>query len=222
MTGKKKNKDKKTDNTVKPTKEVKVQKGRKPSQKPVAKKPGEKKTTAPRISAATYNKLQESYFERQSINAAAKAAKVHFNTAKCYIDGPGKPEVGLVPIKQIWLDVQTEAQERKQLTLVKFQEKMVTEVETIVETNIAELRLIRAEVQRRVKNYKDSQGTNIETGSSMNSALKSYERAVKLMEHLLGKPDLTVKHEGEDRYASWTDDEILDYMETGKLPDHAR
>ena len=146
-------KDNKTDGAVKPTKRAKVAKGRKPTQKPVAKKPEKKKTSAPRISAATYNKLQESYFERQSVSTAAKAAKVSFKTAKCYIDGPGKPEVGLVPIKQVWLDVQTEAQERKQLTLVKFQEKMVSEVETIVETNIAELRLIRAEVQRRVKNY---------------------------------------------------------------------
>jgi len=213
--------DKEKGSTVKPTKPTKVNKGRKPSPKPAPKKP-KKKTAAPRISAATYNKLQEAYFERQSINHAAKAAKVSFKTAKAYIDGPGKPDVGLVPIKQLWLDIQVEAQERRQLTLVKFQEDQVGELEQIVKANMLELKLIGAEISRRVDKYNASGQKDIETGASMATAMKSYERSVKLMEHLLGKPDLTVRHEGEDRYANWSDEEIILFMETGKLPDHVR
>ena len=211
----------------KPATPMKVNKGRKPTQKPPdsapeKKSPQTKERRAPRISASTFNMLQDAYYEKQSVNHAAKAAKVSFKTAKFYIEGPGRPDLGMVPIKQLWLDVQTEAQERKQLTLIKFQEQVAKDLEEVIETNLAELKLIRAEVLRRVKRYRDSGGKEIETGSSMNSAMKSYERAVRLMERVLGAPDLTMKTEGEDRYRDWTDDEILDFMTTGKVPDHAR
>jgi len=205
----------------KPTKPGKLQKGRKPTAKAVPKKP-KKKRQGPRITAETYNKLQDAYFGRQTVNHAATVAKVSNKTAKYYIEGPGKPEVGLVPIKQLWLDAQVEAQERKQLTLVRFQEAQVKELEEIVGTTLGELKLVRAEVVRRLNNFKASAGKEIETGATMSSALKSYERACKLMERMLGRPDMTLKAEGEDKYKNWSDDEIIDFMATGKVPDHAR
>lgn len=199
----------------------KSKKGRKPGGE-VPERAPKKKTRAPRISAETYNKLQDGYFERQSVNHAAEFAKVSYKTAKYYIDGPGKPEVGMTPIKQLWLDVQTEAQERKQMTLLRFQEEQAKELEEIVGTTLAELKLVRAEVVRRLKRYKESGGKEIEVGASMQSALKSYERAVKLMERMLGAPDVTVQTQEEDRYRNWSDEEIVRYMETGQVPEHAR
>jgi hypothetical protein len=105
---------------------------------------------------------------------------------------------------------------------VKFHEEQTKELEEIIGTTVAELKLIRAEVFRRVKKYKDSKGMEIETGASLSSALKSYEGAVHLMERVLGAPDASIEHRGEDRYRNWTDEDIVEFMTSGKLPDHAR
>lgn len=189
---------------------------------PIHSSTSKKENRSPKINVDTYNKLQEAYFRHQNISQAARDAGVSQKTAKVYIDGPGKPEIGFIPIKQVWLDVQTESQERRQLSLVKFQEKMSAELEGIIETNIAELRLIRADVQRRVKAFKDSGGVTIETGTTMNTSLRTFEKAVRLMERLLGAADITIKAEGEDRYARWTDEEIVAFMQTGTYPAHER
>jgi len=189
---------------------------------PPPRAPKKKRVNAPGISVEKYNALQKAYFAKQSIDAASKAVGVTFRTAKFYIEGPARPDVGLVPIKAAWLDVQVEAQEKRQLTLVKFHEEQTKELEEIVGTTIAELKLIRAEVFRRVKKYKDSKGMEIETGASLSSALKSYESAVHLMERVLGAPDASIEHRGEDRYGNWSDEDIVEFMTSGKLPDHAR
>jgi hypothetical protein len=221
MSPKKKVKKKRV-GSAEPAAPRKSTKGRRPSGEAPSKAP-QKKKSGPRISADTYNKLQDAYFEVQTYAHAAKAAGVTKKTAKFYIEGPGRPEVGMTPIKQVWLDVQVEAQERKQMTLLRFQEEQAKELEEIVNTALGELRLVRAEVVRRLKRYKESGGKDIETGASFQSAIKSYERAVKLMERMLGAPDMTLKTtEGEDRYRNWSDQEIIDYMETGKVPEHAR
>lgn len=189
-----------------------------------------KKATPPesmrgsKVSAATYNTLQKAYFEQQSIERAANIAGVSWKTARYYIEGPAKPRLGMVPIRQAWLDVQAQAQERTQLTLLKFHQDQMKELTEIIDTNLAELRLIRAEVYRRVKKFRESKGEEIDTGSSMAGALRSYERAIKLMERMLGAPDLTLgsSDAAEERYKNWTDDEIVEFMLTGKVPDHAR
>jgi hypothetical protein len=181
-----------------------------------------KRHLAPRITVEQYNELQKSYFTSQNITAAATAAGVGYKTAKFYIEGEGRPDIGFTPIKQSWLDVQVEAQERRQITLVSFHEKQTKELEEIIGTSIAELKLIRAEVFRRVNRYKDSGGKDIETGATMGRALMTYEKAVKLMERLLGAPDATLEHRGEDRYKNWSDEEIIEFMATGLVPDHAR
>lgn len=212
-------KGKKKVGSAKPTKATKGGKGRQPS---VEKKPKKKKTNGPKITAATYNKLQEAYYEKQSIDHAAKAAKVSFKTAKVYIEGPGKPEVGLVPIKQLWLDVQIEAQEKRQLTLLRFHQEQLKELEEMLNTSLGELKLIRAATMRRMKNFKDSGGVNIEASGSLGAALKAYERVARLMERFLGAPDATLEHRSDDKYRNWSDDEIVEFMTTGKVPDHAR
>lgn len=201
-------------------------KGRKPVSKAAKKKKpkgkNDKTTRPPKITAEKYNALQEAYFIKQSIEGAGKVAKVTRKTARFYIEGPGKPEVGLVPIKQLWLDVQMEAQEKRQMTLMRFHQEQLKELEEILNTSLGELKLIRAATMRRIQRFKDSGGTDIETASSLGAALKSYERVARLMERFLGAPDATLTHRTEDRYRNWSDEEIVEFMTTGKVPDHAR
>lgn len=208
---------------IKPEEGRTVRKGRPASLPQKTKQKTGRRTYGARITTVQYNALQRAFFERQSIDHAAEQAGVSWKTAKNYIEGPGRPEVGLVPIHQLWLDVQTEVQEKQQMTLLRFHEQQQKELQDIIDTNLAELRLIRAEVFSRVKKFKESKGTDIDTGTSMTAALRSYERAVKLMERVLGAPDLTLRSSGgEDRYRDWTDQEIMDFMTTGKMPDRAR
>ncbi len=210
--------------SIKPTPPRSAGKGRKGTAGALSNAAQKKKgQRSPRITIETYNKMQDAFFKTQSVAEAARAAGVARHTAAFYIEGEGRPDVGMAPIKQTWLDVQVEAQERKQLTLLKFQEQQARALEDIVETALGELKLVRAEVVRRLKRFKESGGSDLETGASLGGALKSYERAVKLMERMLGAPDMTVAASGgEERYKNWSDTEILDYMATGKIPDHAR
>lgn len=207
---------------VKPLKRKKVTARQTEAPAPVARAPKKKIRQPPTLTIEKYNALQTAYFEKQSISDAARKAGVVFRTARYYIEGEGRPDVGMPPIKQSWLDVQTEVQEKKQLTLLRFQEQQAKEIEEIVNTSLGELKLVRAEIVRRLNRFRASGGADLETGASLSSALKSYERAVKLMERMLGAPDMTVASRVEDRYKNWTDGEIMAFMETGKVPDHAR
>ncbi len=222
MTGKKRDKaaGKKRVGANKPTKAKRNLEGSEAKAKTT--QPKVKAKRAPRLNVDTYNRMQTAYFEKQSLRYVVKAARVAARTAKFYVEGPGKPDFGFVPIKQVWLDIQIEAQERVQLTLVKFREDQIKEAQEIVGTSVAELKLVRAEVFRRVTKYKESAGKDIETGASLGSALGSYGQAVRLVEHLLGGADVTMEHRGIDKYRDWTDDEIINYLETGRVPDHAR
>jgi len=199
---------------------AKASRGKSPGQGKAPKKPG--KVRAPRINVATFNKLQDAFFKDQNIEKAAKAAGVGWSTAKFYIDGAGRPNEGMAPIRKAFLDVQAEAQERKQLTLIRFHEEQAEELDEIIQVSLAELRLIKAEILVRVKEYQDSDGKKIKTGASLASALGTYERGARLMERFLGGPDQIHEHRGDDPFRDWTEDEVVEFMTTGKMPDHAR
>jgi len=203
---------------VKPPKSRRT--GMAPGKGGIKSKPGS--TRGPGIKPATYNKLMDAFFVHQSIQKAADTAGVGWKCAKFYIDGPGKPQNGMGPIRQAYLDVQVEAQEKKQLTLLRFHEEQTKELEEILAVTLAELRLIKAEILERAKEFHDSNGKTIKTGATLGSALKTYERGAKLMERFLGGPDQIHEHSVDDTYANWTDEELVEFMTTGKMPDHAR
>ena len=197
--------------------------GRKASTKGVAKASPKKKikrVQAPSITATTYNKLWASYTRQQNISAAAREAGISDKTAAHYITGKGHPESGMEPIRQRWLRVQARAQEEEELDLLTFKRQERKNAMRQLRAVHAEMQLAMGDVFKRLKEYQAGGGQkDPERELDMKELVTTYDKAVRLVEHLLGGPDLTVGGMlMNDPLATLTDAEALEYATTGRLP----
>jgi len=169
-----------------------------------------------RITIDEYNTLQAVFYENQNINAAAKAAGVTYPTAKRYIEGPGDMRRGMTPIKDRWIRLQAEAQDRTDLTRIKLEEKARRLMGGTVEVLLAELSLIQRDVKERLAKAQDGQGP--EPGVAVKDLQKTLDGIVRLFDRLEGRPDSRVEVAGLDGLYGMTDAEAMEAVVTGVLP----
>ena len=209
------------------TKAAKKKTGRKPrtkaSKKALAKaspKKKGKKNQAPNITAQTYNKLWAAYTHQQNISYAAREAGVSNQTAAHYITGTAHPESGMEPIRARWLRVTARAQQEEELDLLTFKRRERKQALRQLRAMHAEMELAVADVFSRLKKYKAGKGSLApKREMALKDLVVAYDKAVRLVEHLLGGPDVTVA--GllvNDPLATLTEAEALVYATTGRLP----
>lgn len=191
---------------------------------PKAAKIARRAPTAPGISADTYNAMWEAYRTKQSIRHVARETGVEDETARRYVLGPGAPEVGMEPIRDRWLRVQAAAQEEQELTVLTLRRGEMDWARKQLTALHGEMELAIADVRRRVQLYQASGGADPPKRElGLGELVGAYERAVRLAEHLLGGPDVTVEgRKGFDPLDALTDEEALRYATTGALPDSVR
>jgi hypothetical protein len=203
---------------VKPAKKT----GRKPRSKAKSKakaKP-KRRQRGPSITAVTYNKLWASYVRSQNISLAAKEAGCSPTTATHFITGRAHPESGMMPIRERWLRVQARAQEEEELDLLTFKRQERKNAMNQLRALHGEMQLAMAEVKRKLTEFHKSGGKKIpKREMQLKDLVTSYDKAVRLVEHLLGGPDLTVGGMlVSDPLTTLTEAEALEYATTGRLP----
>jgi hypothetical protein len=181
----------------------------------------------PRISSDTYNKLWLAYNEKQVLDYCAKKAGVNRRTAERYIDGPGAPEYMMHPIAARYARVQSTAQDEEDLTLAKFRSEMLKDVilpsmkivmsERVLLSKDAAARLEEAQKAKKGDKIK---GARV----GLESLTRSIDRMIRLGEKMLGGADIKVEGSGgiERKFADWTEEELLEYGTTGKVPERLR
>lgn len=201
----------------------KVNKDKSSSQQSTSKVPA-KKRVPPRAKNAPlpvekYNALRKAYFEEQNILRAGKIAGVNRETAERYIKGPARPKAGMPPIKELWLEAQAAAQEETHFDLVAFHKDLTPKIQEIIEAHIGELKLHKADIGRRIKAFQDKGGLEPpQLRAAMNEVTASLDRMVRMMERTLGAPDQHIRIDGEGLYKDWSEEELQDYLHTGKRP----
>lgn len=186
--------------------------------------PALRQGAAPQIPAATYNAMWEAYTAKQSVRHVAKAVGVKQETARRYVLGPACPEHGMEPIRDRWLRVQAAAQEEQELTVLTLRRSEMDWARKQLTALHGEMELALADVRRRVQLYQAGGGADAPKRElTLVELVGAYERAVRLTEHLLGGPDVSVENRGGfDPLDALDDDEALAYATTGVLPDSVR
>lgn len=183
------------------------------------------KVQPPQIPAATYNAMWDAYCVKQSVRHVAKAAGVKEETARRYILGPAAPDHGMEPIRDRWLRVQAAAQEEQELTVLTLRRTEMDWARKQLTALHGEMELAVADVRRRVQLYQAAGGADPPKRElGLGELVGAYERAVRLAEHLLGGPDVSVENRGRgfDPLDALDEDEALVYATTGALPESVR
>ena len=176
------------------------------------------------LTAKQYNEMWRAYAERQTVEHVAKATGLNVRLVRRYVSGRGDPNRGMEPIKKRWLRVQSQAQAEEELTLVQFRREQMKLVQGAIKAASEELLLMREDIRRRIKAYKDSEGkASPVVGTSLDKLTQSIDRMVRLGERILGGPDQIKENRvGIDRFENWTIEELVEYSTTGRVPDHDR
>jgi len=83
-----------------------------------------------RITTVQYEKLFEAYCERQEVGKCARAAGVHWRTARYYINGPADPKRGFEPIAKRFRNAMKKAMKRADYGLEKAMESSLELMKT--------------------------------------------------------------------------------------------
>lgn len=198
--------------------------GKKPAARPTESSRAGPARAAPRLTAAQYNALWAAYQERQTLRHCARATGLALSTCQNYITGPGAPEMGMEPLRDRWLRVQAAAQEEQELTVLTLRRAEMDWARKQLTALHGEMELALADVRRRVQLYQAAGGQEAPKRElGLGELVGAYERAVRLAEHLLGGPDVTVAGaRGFDPLDSLTEDEALAYATAGVLPESVR
>ena len=175
---------------------------------------------------STYRKLRSSYIANQSINGAATAAGVKFETAKKYIND-GRPEKNMPPIRGLAKRAARIEEGEIELDLRAFRKQYRTELMEAMRGSLIEFRLHNARTKHlaemvRKEQEKGVQGEIIDPSSKFVDQVKAHDMLVRLAERSLGGADETVSVESTDFVSKMTPEELVRYIRHGEIPVHLR
>ena len=178
-----------------------------------------KRIKPPSITAKKYNLLWEKYQETQSISDCAKYAKVAYRTAKIYIVGPGDPGIGMVPIRERYLKVISTVQETEEIDLATFLKEERKKNTKLIQGLHGEMYIAIEKIKQKIA--KHNAGEEVESEMSYKDLVNSYDKAVRLMQHMYGGPDVIIQQDlSKDKKIlnTLTPEQEIEYFTTGVLP----
>ncbi len=164
---------------------------------------GGKKFKAPQISVDTYNKMYEAWCDRQSVQHVMDMALVNRVTATRYLD-KGDPERKLPAIRARWERTQQQAQAAEDYNIIKARREVQTAA-----------RIFLARIAQRIARLDPDE-------LDANKVVSQLQCTQAVIERTLGIADATVSIQGQDRFASWTAEELLEFAKSGTTPEHSR
>lgn len=171
------------------------------------------------ISAEQYNALWLTWLETQRVEECARRAGVDRKTARRYISGPGCPEKGMEPILVRHERVLRQAKEDEDMVLLKWRQESFSQV--IAKT----MQLLKGEAilhQRDLNKRLEASKQGADAGPSLplDRLVGAMDRTYRMGEHALGGPDATIEQTRGDRFTHWSEEELLEFWETGRRPVH--
>jgi hypothetical protein len=163
--------------------------------------PGAQKTVN-QVSIDLYNAMYAAWCERQTVSHVRKRCQVNQKTAEKYIEH-GDPPRKIPAIRTRWERTMQNAQMAEDYSIVKARR----EVQTAARVYLARLATAIAALDP--------------TALDPNKLVGQLQCTQAVLERTLGVADATVQIQGNDRFANWTSEELLEFARTGTMPDHA-
>ncbi|MCP4569034.1 MAG: hypothetical protein GY841_15780 [FCB group bacterium] len=179
------------------------------------------------ISMTTYRKIRAAYLERPSINSAAKAAGVKFETARRYIF-EGRPEKNMPAIQGLAKREAQKEQAELELDMRAFRIRYRKELLEAMSGSLIEIRLHNARTKKLAEKVaaeqrKGPKGEIVKPSSKFVEQIKAHDMMVRLLERSLGGADETVSvTEQTDFVAKMTPEELVKYIRYNEIPEHLR
>lgn len=176
------------------------------------------------ISMETYRQIRNAYLKKPSINNAAKEAGVTVRTARKYII-EGRPEKNMPAILGIAKAAAQTEKNEVELTLRESRRRDLKELLEIQAGSMVELRLHNertkklAQLAEKERDKKED-GEIVEPSSKYIDQIKSHDMIIRLKERMLDAPDEKVTFETDSLISQMNADECLEYIRTGKRPEH--
>jgi hypothetical protein len=146
-----------------------------------------------------YNLGYQAYTEEQTARHVARVLDIDPRTARRLIE-EGYPDRGLRPYRLRYEKVLQQAQIKEDYDLAKARSELLL-ISRMLLTKLA----ARIQAMQASELDADKIATNVKTVQAV-------------MERALGAADQTIDHTVTDRYANWTDEEMLAFAQTGQLP----
>lgn len=178
------------------------------------------------LTVAEYNALWEEYQRTQTVEAAARFAGLHYQTALKYITGAGDPAKGFMPIAARWRATQEQRNAAEDMTLVEFRRVELTTTNRMLGVLRGEFEIAAGDVRARLEAFRKARedaaarGEPLPRGErelSLDKLMATYEKLARFGEHLLGGPD-QIHALARDPLEDLTDAEALALIAQGTVP----
>lgn len=174
------------------------------------------------VSYEQYNVMWTTYLETQSIAECARRANVNQKTAQKYINGKASPKRGMEPIAERFRRIQSAAKKEEDLTYQRFCSEQLKLVIELLNIQMGEIYLVHEDTKKRVDEYKANKAKGGDPVSlPQKDVVRNLDSMIRLGMRLMGGPDQTLEHK-DSRFANWTDEEKMLFLEKGIRPDHDR
>lgn len=158
---------------------------------------------APIITTEKYNQMYAAFCERQTARHVARTCQINSETANRYIE-KGDPKRRLPAIRERWERTQRNAQMAEDYDIVKARREMQA--------------VARAHLGKVAQRIRDLNPGDLDA----NNLARSLQSLQIVLERSLGVSDSTVTIRTDDRFSTWSTEELLEFARTGTTPVHAR
>ncbi len=175
----------------------------------------------PQITAEEYNRLWAGYTIKQTVDFAARHAGLAPRLAAFFVDGLGRPDLGMHPIRERWARVMAATQEEQALTVTEWHRRNLQAVQVAMATVGTEIALLAEDAKQRLATYQAGGGASApELRESLSKVAETADRLIRLGERMLGGPDAKVQVSGgmSADLAQLTVEELVEFSTTGMLP----
>lgn len=176
-------------------------------------------TRIPVITAEQYNRLWAGFTIKQTPAFAARHAGVPERTAIAYIDGEGRPDLGMVPIRERWQRVMSAAQDEANLTVAEWHRRNLQAIQVAMGTVSTEIALLAEDAKARLAAWQQGGGAAPpELREGLSKVAETADRLIRLGERMLGGPDAKIQVGPATGLEALTVEELVEFATTGLLP----
>lgn len=209
---------------------------KKPRTVPKKKKAKNSGGRPPGITGERYNQMYNAYCQKQTVKHVSDTVSCTYETAKFYVNGPGRPDDGMEPIRERYLRAERSRQEtqddvegQRVAKRLKFVDALLSLAEGEAVLYQDDLKVRVAEYVRKLEEWEnapaESRGEPPRPVARMSLAqvAKVANDMGRMEQYLKGGHDQMIGiSDPSARFERYSEEELLELARKGAIPDHDR
>ena len=210
--------------------------GKRPSNRKPKRKAKNSGGRPPGITGEKYNQMYMAYRQKQTVKHVSDTVGCSYETAKFYVNGPGRPTDGMEPIRERYLRAERARQETQDDVEGERIKKRLRFIDALLNLAEGETILYQKDLKIRMEQYeKDldewsrkpigSRGEPPRPVSRMSlvAVTKVADKMGRMEQYMKGGHDQMIGiSDPSARFERYTEEELLELAMKGRIPDHDR